>query len=29
MEENPHLTELLQSLSDHKVEFLIVGGYAV
>lgn len=29
MEENPHLTELLQRLSALKVEFLIVGGYAV
>jgi predicted nucleotidyltransferase len=29
MESNPHFRELLQSLSAHKAEFLIVGGYAV
>jgi predicted nucleotidyltransferase len=29
MEDNPHFTELLQKLNAHKVEFLIVGGYAV
>jgi len=29
MEDNPHFTELLRRLSAHKVEFLIVGGYAV
>lgn len=29
MEDNPHFTELLRSLNAHKVEFLIVGGYAV
>lgn len=29
MEQNPHFTELLQRLSVHNVEFLIVGGYAV
>ena len=29
MEQNPHFTELLQRLSAHNVEFLIVGGYAV
>src|SRR5258708_2402990 len=29
MESNPHFKELLQTLSAHDVEFLIVGGYAV
>lgn len=29
MENYPHFSELLQKLSDHKIEFLIVGGYAV
>lgn len=29
MEENLHFSQLLQKLSDHKAEFLIVGGYAV
>jgi predicted nucleotidyltransferase len=29
MENSPHFSELLQALSAHKVEFLIVGGYAV
>lgn len=29
MENNPHFSELLRILSAHKVEFLIVGGYAV
>lgn len=29
MENNPHFTELLRILNAHKVEFLIVGGYAV
>jgi predicted nucleotidyltransferase len=29
MESNPHFKELLQRLSAHEAEFLIVGGYAV
>src|SRR5437879_2549032 len=29
MESNPHFTELLQRLSAHQAEFLIIGGYAV
>lgn len=29
MEDNPHFSELLRSLNAHRVEFLIVGGYAV
>lgn len=29
MVENPHYRELLQLLNDCKVEYLIVGGYAV
>jgi len=29
MEENPHYKELLRTLNDYEVEYLIVGGYAV
>lgn len=29
MENNPHFTDLLRSFHAHKVEFMIVGGYAV
>lgn len=29
MAENPHFRELLQSLNDFEVRYLIVGGYAV
>jgi len=29
MEDNPHFKELLRTLNAHKVEFMIVGGYAV
>lgn len=29
MEESPHYRELLRTLNEHEVEYLIVGGYAV
>ena len=29
MEENPHYKELLRTLNDYEVDYLIVGGYAV
>lgn len=29
MEHNPHFSELLRTLNEHGVEFLVVGGYAV